>query len=125
MRSFSERIMKWIVKIGALGGIARSQYIKFKSIQKEDPNLTESEICQILFTSRFSSIKLRRKERERFERYLESNDVPTNLRDVCQAIADIELDIHSSGTKHAILAVEVLYEELDRKGYRKEAEEVR
>ncbi|MFC1678044.1 hypothetical protein ACFL3G_13420, partial [Planctomycetota bacterium] len=115
-----ECIIKWIAKKGALGGIARSQYIKFKRAQKENTNLTENEICQTLFTSRFSAIKLRENERERFERYLESNDVPTTLRDVCQAIADIELDIHSFGTKHAILAVGVLYEELERLGYQKE-----
>ena len=51
--------------------------------------------------------------------------MPTTLRDVCQAIADIELNIHSSGTKHAILAVGVLYEELERLGYQtKELREI-
>ncbi len=118
--SISERIMKWIAKKGALGGIARSQHHKFKRFQKENPDLSESEICQALFESRFNIIKLRRKEQERYDRYLENNEVPTNLRDVCQAIADIELDIHLSGTKHAILAVGVLYEELERLGYPKD-----
>ena len=118
--SFSECIIKWIAKKGALGGIARSQYIKFKRAQKENPNLSESEICQTLFKSRFSTINLTRKERERFDLFLENNELPTTLRDVCQAIADIELNIHSSGTKHAILAVGVLYEELERLGYQKQ-----
>jgi len=118
--SFGECIMKWIAKKGALGGIARSQHIKFSRVQKENPNLSESEICQTIFKSRFSTINLTRKERERFNLFLEDNSLPTNLRDVCQAIADIELDIHSFGTKYAILAVEVLYEELERLGYQKE-----
>ncbi len=118
--SISEYIIKWIAKKGTLGGIARSQYIKFKRAQKDNPSLSESEICQTLFKSRFSTIKLTRKEQERFDLFLESNELPTNLRDVCQGIADIELDIHSSGTKYAVLAVGVLYEELERLGYQKQ-----
>ena len=115
--SFSECIMKWIAKKGPLGGIARSQYSKFKRVQKENPNLTESEICQALFNNRFSTIKLRRKERERYEHLLEVDELPTTLIDVCLAIAHIELDIHSYGNKNGILAVLVLYEELERLGY--------
>ncbi len=118
--SLGECIMKWIAKKGALGGVARSQYVKFTRAQKENPNLSESEICQTLFKSRFSRINLTRKERERFDLFLEYNGLPTTLRDVCQAIADVELNIHSSGSKHAILAVGVLYEELERLGYQKE-----
>ncbi len=116
----SESIMKWLLKKGALGGIARSLYSNYKQFQKECPGFTESEIYEALFIGRFSILKLRRKEQERYDHYLENNDPPTNLLDVCLAIAEIELDIYSSEPKYTKLAVEVLYEELERLGWPKE-----
>lgn len=109
--------VKWIAKVGATGGIARSQYSLYKKTKKKNPDSKESDIAPHIFTHRFSRLGPTRKERRRLEQYLSESPVPNTLREVCHAIAEIEFNLNPLEWERLSLVMEVIDEELNRLGY--------
>ena len=112
-----DRFVKWIAKLGATGGIARSQYSLYKKTKKKNPDLKESDIAPHIFEHRFSRLGPTRKERQRLEQYLSVSPVPNTLREVCHAIAEIELNLNPLDLEMYSFAMKVIDEELNRLGY--------
>lgn len=109
--------VKWLAKRGATGGIARSQFAMFQRMKRKNPELSESEIAEHLFAHRFSTIGPVRKERARLQAYVNENSPPSTLREVCYAIAEVEMDISPLNIEQYDLIIVVIDEELERLGY--------
>lgn len=114
--------IKWLGKVGATGGIARSQYYKFKRTRDQYPEEKEADLAPTLFYERFSRIRQTKKESLRINAYLETHDSPSSLREVCYAIAEIELNVTPIVPDKFLLVREIIDEELARLGYQEESE---
>jgi len=112
------RFAEWFARIGATGGIARSQYSIYKRIKKKTPDLKESDIAQWILAHRLHRLGPRKKEMQRLEDYFaRGNPAPDTLRRACYIIAQIEFNINPNDWEHSIFVKDIINKELDRIGY--------
>lgn len=106
-------LAKWIAKRGALGGMVRATFYKYKRARVSNPSASETEISEFLLRDRFGF--LRAGEAARLKAILQSDVQVSTLRGTCMAIAEIEFAPRTA-EQYRIL-FEVIEEELDRLGY--------
>ena len=109
-------LFKLIGKRGAAKALARSAYEAYLRYKAQDPNLSEAEIAQTIFTKRCLPLNLNKAEKMRFEKYLETDGRVDSLIKLCLAMVYILLNISASDVRAYRLVEKIIEEELTRAG---------
>ncbi len=109
-------IFKLIGKRGAAKALARSAHEAYLRYKAQDPNLSEAEIAQTIFTKRCSPGNLNKAEKIRFKKYLETDERVDSLIKLCLAMVYILLNISEADVKAYRLVEKIIEEELTRAG---------
>ena len=110
-------IIKWFAKIGAVGSTARWGAKLYKSYKEIHPNISDSKIYQLMIVDRYQNMP-----KEGAIEYLRpiAKDEELGLRALVTSILEIEADFNENTSKYQHLFIQVIEEELERKGLDKE-----
>ena len=113
------RLLKWLQRKGATGGIVRWAFNGLCTLHRQYPDMTEEQICHELFRLRYERTPPQGRERQRYELFLAGEPSLSEIRKLCMAVAEIEFGISvvqdSELWDKTLNAVE---EELESLGYR-------
>jgi len=103
---------KWFARIGAVGGTARWAAKLYKAFNKEYPEKGDKEIYKMMIKARFQNMP--DPQAEQF--LLAVADDLLGLRALVAVILDVEADFTDNTPENQQLFLEVINEELQKKG---------
>jgi hypothetical protein len=112
-------LLRWLQRKGSTGSIARWAYKGYTTLKAQDSSLTEADICEALFSMRYTMTPPRGNELRRYEMLVSTGADVSDLRELCMAVAEIEFGISIDDRKLWRNVLEVIDEELQRLGYKR------
>jgi hypothetical protein len=110
--------LRWLQRKGSTGSVARWAYKGYTTLKAQDSSLSEADICEALFSMRYTTLPPRGKELRRYDTLVSEGSDISDLRQLCMAIAEIEFGISVIEDRRLWRNVlEVIEEELQRLGY--------